>query len=144
MRTVAEILAGKNNPAVFSVKSSDTVLHALRQMAERGVGALPVVDDGKLVGIFSERDYARKIALMERSSATTPVRDIMTANVITIGPADRAKHCMALMTDKRIRHLPVIDNGVLVGMVSIGDLVKNIMEDQEKLILQLESYIRGH
>lgn len=144
MRTVAEILAAKNNPAVFSVASSDTVLHALRQMADKGVGALPVVDDGKLTGIFSERDYARKIALMERSSANTPVRDIMTANVITITPSDRAKHCMTLMTDKRIRHLPVLDDGKLVGMVSIGDLVKNIMEDQEKLIQQLESYIRGH
>jgi len=144
MRTVAEILAGKNNPAVLSVASGDTVLHALRQMAERGVGALPVVDDGKLVGIFSERDYARKIALMERSSATTPVRDIMTANVITVSPSDRTTHCMELMTDKRIRHLPVLDNGKLVGMVSIGDLVKNIMADQEKLIRQLESYIRGH
>jgi CBS domain-containing protein len=144
MRTVAEILAAKGNPAVFSVQSTDTVLYALRQMAERSVGALPVVDDGKLVGIFSERDYARKIALMERSSANTPVRDIMTANVITIGPSDRAKHCMELMTDKRIRHLPVMVNSELVGMVSIGDLVKNIMEDQEKLIQQLESYIRGH
>lgn len=143
MRTVADILRAKGNGPVFGIESGSTVLDALKMMSDKGVGALPVIDNGKLTGILSERDYARKVTLLERSASTTPVRDIMTANVITVTPADRVTLCMELMTDKRLRHLPVMDDGRLIGMISIGDLVKDIISDQQKMISQLESYIRG-
>ena len=119
------------------------VREALRQMAEKRVGALLVVENGKPVGIFSERDYARKIALLDRSSRTTEVRQVMTADLISAGPADTMEYCMELMTEKRIRHLPVMENGELIGLISIGDLVKNIIEDQKAMIKQLEQYVRG-
>lgn len=143
MRTVADILLTKGNPPTATIHPGHTVLEAITLMAEKGIGALVVVDDGEVAGIVSERDYARKVVLMERSSYNTAVRDIMTAHVITVQPTDRIEHCMALMTERRLRHLPVIDGGQLVGMVSIGDLVKEIIAEQARTIGQLESYIRG-
>lgn len=144
MKTVAEILRSKGNSHVHTVSPVATVLEAISLMAQYGIGALVVVaSEGRVIGILSERDYARKVVLMERSSYSTEVRDIMTADVITITPADTNEHCMKLMTERRLRHLPVVENGLLVGMVSIGDLVKDIMSDQQSTIRQLESYIRG-
>lgn len=144
MKTVAEILRSKGNSHVHTVSPTATVLEAISLMAQYGIGALVVVaSEGRVIGILSERDYARKVVLMERSSYSTEVRDIMTADVITITPADTNEHCMKLMTERRLRHLPVVENGLLVGMVSIGDLVKDIMSDQQSTIRQLESYIRG-
>ena len=119
------------------------VIEALQLMSEKGVGALLVMEGDKLCGIVSERDYARKVALMERSSRTASVSEIMTANVITVTPADTIEHCMNLMTDRRLRHLPVIEQGQVIGMVSIGDLVKSIISSQAFTIRQLESYIKG-
>lgn len=143
MKKVRDILGSKADAKVHSVEPAAMVVDALKLMAEKMVGALLVLESGKLVGIFSERDYARKIALMERSSRTTPVRDVMTANLICVSPADTMEYCMEVMTDKHIRHLPVVENGNLVGMISIGDVVKNTIEDQKAMILQLEKYLRG-
>lgn len=143
MRTVAELLRNKGHANVFTVTPGQTVLEAITIMADKGIGALLVVENGQLVGILSERDYARKVVLMERTSYNTQVRDIMTANVITVQPAQSNEHCMKLMTDGRLRHLPVVDGDKLVGMISIGDLVKDIISDQQSMIRQLESYIRG-
>jgi CBS domain-containing protein len=143
MKTVAELLRAKSNPEVVSVSPEQTVLEAISVMAEKGIGALVVVDGSQLVGIVSERDYARKVVLMERSSYNTQVREIMTANVITVQPGQSNEHCMKLMTDGRLRHLPVVDGNTVVGMISIGDLVKDVIADQQKVIHQLESYIRG-
>lgn len=143
MKSVADILRSKPQQQVHTIWPSATVLEALTMMADRGIGALVVVEGDDVVGIISERDYARKIALMERSSYTTEVSEIMTSNVITVSPEHRARHCMELMTEKRLRHLPVLDNGKLVGLVSIGDVVKDIITDQESMIRQLEQYIRG-
>lgn len=143
MRTVAEILRNKGHSGIFSIAPGQTVLEAITLMAEKGVGALLVVENDRLVGILSERDYARKVVLMERSSYSTEVREIMTANVITVQPGQSNEHCMQLMTDGRLRHLPVLDGEKLVGMISIGDLVKDIISDQQSMIRQLESYIRG-
>ena len=143
MKTVGEILRKKPDSVVYCVAPSDTVLTAIKLMAEKSVGAVVVVEAGQVAGIITERDYARKIALMERSSSSTPVRDIMTRTVLTVEPGQSNEHCMNLMTEKRLRHLPVLADGKLVGMISIGDLVKDIMSDQESMIRQLESYIRG-
>src|SRR5947209_20586013 len=112
-------------------------------MAEKGVGAILVMDGPALVGIVSERDYARKIALQDRSSRTTLVRDIMTPEVVTVRPDRSVEYCMELMTDRRIRHLPVVEDESVVGIVSIGDLVKSILADREREIEQLENYITG-
>jgi CBS domain-containing protein len=142
MKNVRDILNSKAG-GTYSIEPGAMVVEALRQMAEKRVGALLVVESGKPVGIFSERDYARKIALMDRSSRTTPVRDVMTSDLIWASPSDTMEHCMELMTEKRIRHLPIVDGGELVGLISIGDLVKNIIEDQKAMILQLENYVRG-
>ncbi|HKE95657.1 MAG TPA: CBS domain-containing protein [Povalibacter sp.] len=131
-------LKGKD---VWSVDPDAAVLEAIRLMAERRVGALPVMRGTELVGIISERDYARKVILMGRSSADTPVRDIMTSPVITISPDEVVHNCMEIMTQKRIRHLPVVDRGRVVGMISIGDLVKAVIEEQQQTIDQLERYI---
>jgi CBS domain-containing protein len=126
---------------VWTIDPDAPVLEAIRLMAERGVGALPVVNAGEVVGIVSERDYARKVILRGRSSADTPTREIMTSPVITI-TSDQAVHtCMELMTDRRIRHLPVVERGRLVGMISIGDIVKAVMDEQQQTIAQLERYI---
>jgi CBS domain-containing protein len=143
MKNVSDILNAKSNPITHSVHPGSTVLDALRVMADKGIGALVVLDHDQLVGVFSERDYARKIALMERSSRTTTIGEVMTANPICVSPADTMEFCMELMTEKHIRHLPVLKDEQLLGMISIGDLVKNIIEDQKAMILQLENYVRG-
>ncbi len=123
--------------------ADDSVFQAVKLMAEKQIGALIVTHDGEIVGIITERDYARKIVLLDRSSKTTPVRDIMTTSVRYVRLNDTADECMALMTERRMRHLPVIEDGRLVGMVSIGDLVKNIISEQQFTIQQLEHYITG-
>jgi len=140
---VRDLLNSKRDATVYSVEPSTMVVEALRLMADKMVGALLVLESGKLVGLFSERDYARKIALMDRSSRTTEVRQVMTANLICVAPSDTMESCMELMTEKHIRHLPVLENGNLIGMISIGDVVKNTIEDQKAMILQLEKYLRG-
>jgi CBS domain-containing protein len=119
------------------------VLDALRLMAEKNIGALPVVDNGKLVGIVSERDYARKMILKGRSSVGTPVSAIMSSQVVTVGSEKTVEACMSIMTDSHLRHLPVVDDGQLLGLLSIGDLVKEAIAEQAKLIGDLEQYIRG-
>ncbi len=143
MTTVAEILRSKSNALVFHVSPSDTVLDALRLMAEQGIGAVVVLEGEKLAGIFTERDYARKVALLRRSSGDTPVSDIMTRAVRYVHPTQTAEECMALMTENRLRHLPVLDEGRLVGLVSIGDLVKHVISQQQFVIAQMEQYITG-
>ena len=141
-RTVAGIVADKGS-VVFSVASTDTVYHALEVMAEKNVGSVLVIDDGELVGILSERDYSRKIILLDRGSRETVVGEIMTAELITIEPATTVTDVMELMTEKRVRHLPVLEDGVLIGLISIGDVVKAVIADQLELIDQLEQYITG-
>ncbi len=137
---VSQILAHKGRD-VWSIRSTDSVYDALAELADKGVGALVVVDDGDLKGILSERDYARKIILHGRDSASTRVADIMTSELVTVVPSQSVNDCMQIMTEHRIRHLPVVDEGRLVGVVSIGDVVKAVIEDQRFLIEQLESYI---
>jgi len=143
MKIVSDILNSKSNAKTHSVHPGHTVLDALKLMAEKGIGALVVLDNSRLVGVFSERDYARKIALMERSSSTTTIGEVMTASPICVAPSDTMEFCMELMTEKHIRHLPVVVGDELIGMISIGDLVKNIIEDQKSMILQLQNYMRG-
>lgn len=143
MQTVSAILASKNNQATYTISPDATVMDAITLMADKGIGALIVTKDDKVVGILSERDYARKVALMERSSYSTSVSEIMTANVITVTPKDKTEFCMQLMTDKHLRHLPVLDGDRLLGLISIGDLVKNVISEQQKLIEQLQQYISG-
>jgi len=142
MTSVRQLLDRKGRQ-VFSIAPGTAVLDAIRTMAERHVGALLVMEGEKLSGIVSERDYARKVILMGRSSADTPVRDIMTATVITVQPETPVEKCMQIMTERRVRHLPVIENGRVVGMVSIGDLVKAVIAEQQQQIEQLESYIHS-
>ncbi len=141
MRLVKHLLADKGGDIV-AVKPDDTVLDAIKLMAEKSIGALLVIDDGKLAGIVSERDYARKVILLGRASDATPVRDIMTANVITASSEDSVRKCMNLMTEHRFRHLPVVDDELL-GVISIGDLVAAIIADQQEEIEQLEQYINS-
>lgn len=143
MKTVAEILKTKTHAQIYTISPNATVLEAITLMADKGIGALVVVEGEAVVGIISERDYARKVLLMERSSYNTDVHEIMSADVITISPRHTNEFCMTLMTEKRLRHLPVLEDNKLVGLVSIGDLVKDIISDQQSLINQLESYIRG-
>ena len=142
MISVRQLLDRKGRQ-VFSIASGAAVLEAIRLMAERHVGALLVMEGEALRGIVSERDYARKVILMGRSSADTPVRDIMTATVITVQPETPVEECMQIMTEQRVRHLPVIESGRVVGMVSIGDLVKAVIAEQQQHIEQLESYIHS-
>ena len=142
MTSVRQLLDRKGRQ-VFSIAPGTAVLDAIRTMAERHVGALLVMEGEKLSGIVSERDYARKVILMGRSSADTPVRDIMTAAVITVQPETPVEKCMQIMTEHRVRHLPVIEGGRVVGMVSIGDLVKAVIAEQQQQIEQLESYIHS-
>ena len=129
MLRVTHLLARKGKD-VWSVDADEPVLEAIQIMAERHVGALPVLRGGELVGLVSERDYARKVVLMGRSSAETFVRQIMSSPVITVPPGETARSCMEIMTERRIRHLPVIENGAMVGMISIGDLVRAVIEEQ--------------
>ena len=124
MKTVAEVIRSKPHAYVYSVDSEDSLLDGLRIMAEKGIGALVVLSGGRLVGIVSERDYVRKVALAERSLLNTRISEIMTREVISVGPRDSVQHCMELMTERRLRHLPVLAEGELIGLLSIGDLVK--------------------
>jgi CBS domain-containing protein len=142
MITVRQLLAGKDR-AVFSIAPEAPVLEAIRAMAEHHVGALLVLKGTMLAGIVSERDYARKVILLGRSSADTPVRDIMTTQLITVSPDTSVQQCMQLVTEKRIRHLPVLESGRVAGMISIGDLVKAVMAEQQEQIEQLERYIHS-
>jgi CBS domain-containing protein len=142
MTSVSQLLDGKGR-AIYSIGPEDPVLEAIRLMADRHVGALVVMKGEELVGIVSERDYARKVILMGRASDETPVWEIMTSPVITIAPHQTLDDCMRLVTAKRIRHLPVVDGGKVIGMISIGDLVKAVIEDQQHTIEQLESYIHS-
>jgi CBS domain-containing protein len=143
MSTVAQILLSKPSHAVHTVAPTATVREAIEQMAHRRIGALLIVEGERILGIFTERDYARKIEVRGRTSAGTPIRDVMTADVMFVTPATTTQECMALMTDKRLRHLPVLEGGQLVGLVSIGDLVKEIISEQQFVIAQLESYIHS-
>ena len=140
MKTLSQILAGKPQE-VISVRPSDSVLVALEVLASYNIGAVPVISAQGVVGIFSERDYARKVALKGLTSAATEVSEVMSSPVVSVNISDTVLDCMNLMTDRRIRHLPVLDKGQLVGIVSIGDLVRAIIEDQQFQIEQLESYI---
>ncbi|MCL6701896.1 CBS domain-containing protein [Pseudomonas sp. T1.Ur] len=146
MKTAAQLVRLKSvqNQQVHSIAPEQTVLEALQIMAEKNVGALPVIEDGQVVGVFSERDYARKMVLKGRSSVGTTVRTIMSTPVITADSQQSIDRCMAVMTDSHLRHLPVLDNGELIGLLSIGDLVKESLVEQADLIRQLEHYIRGH
>jgi CBS domain-containing protein len=143
MLRVKHLLARKGSD-IWSVEADQPVLAAIQIMADRHVGALPVMRGGQLVGVISERDYARKVTLLGRSSAETEVWQIMSSPVVTVGPEDGVRHCMQVMTDRRIRHLPVVDNaGAMLGMISIGDLVRAVIEEQQETIEQLERFISG-
>jgi CBS domain-containing protein len=142
LSTVGELLQ-KKGTEVHTVAPESTVLDALRIMAERNIGGLPVARGGRLVGIFTERDYARKVVLLGRASRETPVEQIMTPQVVCVGHRHTVAQCMALMTEHRVRHLPVVDGERLTGIVSIGDVVKAMIDEQEFTIHQLEHYIMG-
>ncbi|MBI2211720.1 MAG: CBS domain-containing protein [Deltaproteobacteria bacterium] len=142
MITVRDILRAKGNQ-IWSVSPDATVFSALELMAEKNTGALVALDGESLAGIFSERDYARKVILKGKASKETSVREIMTSEVTTVRPSQSVDECMALMTDKRIRHLPVFEEDKLVGLISIGDVVKAVISEREFTIKQLESYITG-
>ena len=142
MKTAKQLLAAKGSQ-IFSIAPDTPIYDALVIMADKHIGALLVLDGERLAGIFSERDYAREVVLKGRNSKSTPVRDIMSTTVITVSPNDNVEDCMNLMSGKRIRHLPVIENDKVIGLLSIGDLVKETIEYQKFLIKQLESYIQG-
>jgi CBS domain-containing protein len=142
MRTVRQLLDAKS-PAIHAIAPDAPVLDAIRLMASAHIGAVLVMDGPQLVGILSERDYARKVVLQGRASADTPVRDIMTSRVLTATSADTSDRCMQVMTEHRIRHLPVIDGDEVVGVISIGDLVKAVIEDQRAELDSLQRYIAG-
>ena len=141
MTTIRQMLARK--PDVYSIDPDATVLDALKRLEEKNVGALLVMKGERLVGIFSERDYARRMVLHGRSSKETAVREVMTCEVFTIPPDASAGECMVHMTDRHIRHLPVLEDGRVIGIISIGDIVRAVMEDMRFTIRQLESYIRS-
>jgi CBS domain-containing protein len=141
-KTVANIIDDKGHE-IWAIDAADSVYEALEMMADKNVGALVVTSDGTFCGIVSERDYARKVILASKGSRKTPVSEIMTPNPITVEPSDTVASCMQLMTDKRFRHLPVVHDGDLVGVISIGDVVRAVIEEQKFLINQLESYITG-
>jgi CBS domain-containing protein len=142
MKTVMQLLQTKGQD-IWSITPDTLVIDALKLMAEKRVGALLVIEAGQVVGIISERDYARKVSLLGKSSKTTPVREIMTQKVVYVRPEQTIEDCMALMTDKRIRHLPVLADNQLIGVISIGDVVKAVISEQEFIIAQLENYIIG-
>ncbi len=142
MKTVQQLLESKRH-SLISVVPSATVLEALKVMAEKEIGAVVVLEDGHLVGIFSERDYARKVVLQGKASKDTPVREIMTDKVVCVRPEQTIEDCMGLMTDKRIRHLPVLEHKKVIGVISIGDVVKEMLSEKEFVIKQLESYIHN-
>ena len=140
MKSVAQLLALKAG-GIVGIAPDATVLDAVKLLAEKNVGAVLVMDGPRLVGLFSERDYARKVVLKGKSSANTPVSEVMTREVVFVTPAHTNEDCMALMTDKRVRHLPVVANDQVVGLLSIGDLVKDIISEQQLIISELENYI---
>lgn len=142
MHTVKELLREKGSQ-VWTIAPQATVYEALELMAAKNIGSLVVVERGDVVGVFTERDYARKVILKGRSSKTTTVAELMTADVLYVSPDDTIENCMALMTEKRLRHLPVMDDGKLAGVVSIGDIVKVIISEREFTIRELERYITG-
>ncbi len=142
MATVRQILDAKGHD-VATIGPDATVYNAIKKLADENIGSLVVMDEGKIVGIVTERDYARNVILKGKKSPTTLVRDIMSRRVVSVGLEQSVEECMALMTDKAIRHLPVLESKRLVGMVSIGDLVKSIIGDQKFIIDQLEHYISG-
>ena len=142
MDTVRDLLKSKGGE-VWTIQPDETVHDAIQKMADQDVGALVVIEDGELAGIFTERHYSRKVFLKGRQSPTTPIREVMSTRVTCASPKQTIEECMAVMTDKRIRHLPVVDDGELVGIVSIGDLVKSTIADQEFVIEQLTEYIHG-
>ena len=143
MTAVAKILQSKPDAIVHTIAPKASVFDALQLMADKGIGALVVTEGDAIVGIVTERDYARKIALLGRTSAATLVQDVMTTSVRFVRPTQTSEQCMQLMTGNRLRHLPVVDNDKLVGMISIGDLVKDIMSEQKFIIEQMENYITG-
>ena len=143
MNTIANILRSKADSAVHSIRPDASVFEAVQLMALKNIGALLVTDNDQIVGIVTERDYARKIALLARSSKDTPLRDIMTTAVMYVRPDQTCEECMALMTENRVRHLPVMMDGKLIGLISIGDLVKDIISEQKFIIEQLVHYISG-
>ncbi len=142
MATVRQLLEGKS-PEVFAVAPDAAVIDAIRLMAQKGIGAVVVLRGRELAGILSERDYARKIVLHDRSSRTTLVSEIMTAKVITVAPSEQVDHCLQLVTEYRIRHLPVVDGETVIGVISIGDLVKAVIDEQAQKLDQLQQYIAG-
>ena len=142
MKTVKKILADKGD-GVYTISPDATVLEALQEMADRNVGALVVLSEGEVVGLVSERDYARKVILKGRFSKDIQVHEIMTRKVVCASSKHKMDACMAIMTEKRVRHLPILENGQLAGIISIGDVVKAIIEDQQFTIEQLEHYITG-
>ncbi|MEW8507058.1 MAG: CBS domain-containing protein [Candidatus Thiodiazotropha sp.] len=142
MQTVNQLLQRKGFE-VATVNTDVSVFEALEMMAEKGIGSLVVMEEDKVAGLFTERDYARNIILNGRTSKDTQVREIMTSQVVVVSPEQTVEECMAIMTDKRVRHLPVMRNSELVGIISIGDLVKEIIEEQQFVIEQLVSYING-
>src|SRR3990167_6431064 len=143
MKHVREILKSKAIKQTFTVHPTTKVLEALKLMSEKGVGALLVLDNIRLVGVVTERDYARKVVLMARSSQTATVSEIMSSDILTVNPDNTIDECMELLTNNRVRHLPVMDEGRLIGVISIGDVVKTIITEQEHTIQHLEQYIRG-
>jgi CBS domain-containing protein len=142
MLRVRYLLSSKPR-TVWTIGPEEPVLEAIQIMADKHIGGLPVLRDEELVGIVSERDYARKVILLGRSSSDTPVWQIMTSDVVTVSPDELVHRCMEIMTERRIRHLPVVEKGKLVGIISIGDLVKAVIEEQQQTITQLERYIAG-
>jgi CBS domain-containing protein len=143
MKTALQLLQSKP-PGIYSVAPTASVFEAIKLFAEKGIGAALVMDGERLAGIISERDYARKVILKGKSSHDTPVREIMSAPVIAVAPQQTNEECMRVMTDKRIRHLPVVEAGKVLGVLSIGDLVKDMIAEQKELIAQLENYIMGN
>jgi CBS domain-containing protein len=143
MGKVRNILHNKGN-VIFSVEPTEMVYRAIELMCEKNIGGLLIVENGKLVGIFTERDYARKLILKGKSSKDTQIRDLMTSNLVTVSPDTSIDDCMRVMTGRKIRHLPVLDKGELVGIISIGDVVHFVIEEQKSIIEHLEHYITGH
>ena len=143
MKTAAEILKVKGDHTVYSIGPEATVLDAVKLLSEKNIGALLVMENDRIVGMFTERDYARKVILMARASKDTPLREIISSPVMYVGPRQTSEECMVLMTENRVRHLPVMDGDRLIGLISIGDLVKDIISEQKFIIEQLQHYISG-
>jgi len=142
MKTIKDVLRDKGR-VVWTIDGNASVLDALRLMAEKEIGALMVIVSGRLAGVMSERDYARKVVLHGKSSKDTPVCEIMTRKVLYVKPEQTVEECMALMTEKHVRHMPVLEGDQMIGVVSIGDIVKSVISEQQFLISHLENYIRG-